>query len=324
MFDSHIADLLELNINVNTAVKEAAKLEILGDAAQGISLINEVLYNRKWNPVIDLGDKLMLSILAPEIAANFNLTEPDSDLHKLLAKVIRLEAVAKDPTTALMFFKNELVPMLVKESDVDEFNDKLLNYSDVLRDFCPKLYTICHRFPGKYKLISSQNRRSLEVRGNVKFPTGNPRYKSTNEGGMLVRLVVLDPYYSYMVCSGGFNPISMDESFIGDDQLCLCQLCRTGEFTIESRRCDKFSHTFPRFDLPRDDNDYYNHSRYESILYLAVLTLGSTGWSGWDVIDEKLWVCTYEDLTEQGKGLYNSLALAYPDQKLILQTWLDT
>ena len=329
MFSPHIESLLDININPSTAVLEAVKLELAGDSDQAIRLVNEVLYNKKWNPVLGQSDKLTLSILAPITAANFNATIPeDHDFwYSYLSRAIKLEVVYQDPDAALLYFKNELSPVLAKAVDDDSMWG-LFSYSDVILNFCPVLYKTLLMFPCRgYSLISSYNRRSLEVRGNVNFPVYGTQYISSNEGGLFVRLVVEDPTYSYMVCSGGYNSISMDENFIGDDKPCWCQLCRTGEYTIECHNCSKFNETFPNYDLPREESEksnYLESLRYESIPYLAVLTLGSTGWSGYDQDAGEMWTCTYDDLTDSGKALYDSLALAYPEAKLVLQTWLDT
>jgi hypothetical protein len=45
--------------------------------------------------------------------------------------------------------------------------------------------------------------------------------------------------------------------------------------------------------------------------------MGSTGWSG-------RFRCTYDDLTDEGKELYNNIQKLDPTGKLVLQTGLDT
>lgn len=63
-----------------------------------------------------------------------------------------------------------------------------------------------------------------------------------------------------------------------------------------------------------------NNDRYVSSRYLAVINLGSTGWSSMDQ-----WVCQYEDLTPQGKVLHDSLTALYGGKAdIILTTWKDT
>jgi hypothetical protein len=72
---------------------------------------------------------------------------------------------------------------------------------------------------------------------------------------------------------------------------------------------------FPYINSEEEDMD--SLQRYRSIEYLAVITMGSTGWSG-------EFRCTYDDLTDEGKELYNNIQKLYPTGKLVLQTWLDT
>lgn len=138
------------------------------------------------------------------------------------------------------------------------------------------------------------NRRSNQVRGFVKFPVQDQRFTNTGEGGMFVRLVVVDPAKGkdedWMVCCGGYQCVTRDE--------CVCD-----------EEADKFH--FP-------DQDP------SSISYLNITTLGSTGWSGWDKAKECYWRCSYEDLTEEGKRLYDLIKSLYQGCDLYLQTWLDT
>lgn len=48
-------------------------------------------------------------------------------------------------------------------------------------------------------------RHSSKVRGFVKFPVDDPEYQNSGEGGMLVRLAVLEKgRYGWPLCCGGF------------------------------------------------------------------------------------------------------------------------
>lgn len=58
--------------------------------------------------------------------------------------------------------------------------------------------------------------------------------------------------------------------------------------------------------------------------YLCIMTIGSTGWSGYSDKAGTYWTCTFDDLTEEGKRLYKAIQALYPDCKLYLQTFLDT
>ena len=143
------------------------------------------------------------------------------------------------------------------------------------------------------------NRRSKKILGLVNFPVDDPQYENSNEGGMFVRLVVRPVRKQWMVCCGGMNSIMYDECFIGDD-----------------KSNDEGFH-FPYLDV--DDVTF----KYNSIGYLCVITLGSTGWSGWDGND--YFRCKYENLTPEGKVVYDQIKDVFKDRgTLCIQTWLDT
>lgn len=165
----------------------------------------------------------------------------------------------------------------------------------------------------------SRRRDENEVVGWVNFPIKNPTFRNTKEGGMFVRLVVVDKtglenyMKRWMPCCGGYQNFIMDESFIGDDY-----------FDSTGHEDDPaFEYHFPWYAVKNDEDDNPS-ARYSSIDYLAIITLGATGWSGWNKILEAPWVCTYDDLTEEGKALYNQFKKLYPGSTLFLQTWLDT
>lgn len=148
------------------------------------------------------------------------------------------------------------------------------------------------------------NRRTNAVNGFVNFSVNSGEYVSSKEGGMFVRLVVIPPQTpdKWMMCCGGNNYVQYDESFIG--------------------RSEEKRH-FPKLDSVDYENDAVCVDSTTSIPYLAVLTIGSTGWSGYNQ-GNGYWRCTYGDLTEAGKTLYNQLKQLYSGCELVLQTWLDT
>lgn len=152
------------------------------------------------------------------------------------------------------------------------------------------------------------NRRSSAVTGYVNFPIDDPNYTNSREGGMFVRLVVMDKSMGngWMQCCGGDNLCLYDEDFVGSDG-------GEDEATLFPRMND---------DIKSDDLDFY--TKYMSYPFLAVLTIGSTGWSGWNDFEGRQFVCTYNDLTEKGKRLYDSLKELYKGCELRLLTWLDT
>ena len=157
-------------------------------------------------------------------------------------------------------------------------------------------------------------RRTTEVAGNVAFPVDSTEYESTHEGGMFVRLVVQEnPDNLTLICSGGENYARYDESFVGTDNMPEnndgMSLKQRNELHLKL-----VSAHFPKF---HDEN-------YLSTPYLAVITLGSTGWSGFSNTksdaDNQYWRCRYSDLTQAGKAFYRAVATAYPGCKLTLQT----
>lgn len=153
----------------------------------------------------------------------------------------------------------------------------------------------------------TDRRNPNAVSGYVNFPTD--KYENSGEGGVFVRLVVEPIYHKdgkefrrdfmlrrgFMQCCGGTQSIAFDECYIGDD---------LGNYD---------NYHFPRVD------EYKSPDQYNSIPYLCAMTLGSTGWSS------GYWICTYDDLTDEGKSLYDRIKTLYGDcGRLILQTWLDT
>lgn len=149
-------------------------------------------------------------------------------------------------------------------------------------------------------------RRSNQVRGFVDFPINDPAYKNSNEGGMFVRLVVDDPNNDpWTICCGGYCGFDYDEEYMGDD--------------LGNPEVYHFPSLHDAANLPQE----FNH--YGSVAYLCVINLGSTGWSGWNEEKGEHFLCRYENLTAEGKELYDMIKKLYEGKgTLYLQTWLDT
>ena len=81
-------------------------------------------------------------------------------------------------------------------------------------------------------------------------------------------------------------------------------------------------HLFPLL----NDERYHNDTglEYLSRPCLATLTIGSTGWSGFDNEAGETWICTEDDLTVEGRELLASLRKLYEGCEVVLTTWLDT
>lgn len=160
-------------------------------------------------------------------------------------------------------------------------------------------------------------RRSQAVEGCVNFPVHQP---STNEGGMLVKLWVIDrqPFDdAYGMCCGVSVFDQASETFLGTDK--------------EGFPDDSYvwtpGHTPEEFSRAHDKSaaeqtqwleKFFTGEHHEnSIPLLAAIVMGSTGWSG-------DFICKYEDLTDDGKAIYDSMAKLYPKAELHLLTFLDT
>jgi hypothetical protein len=167
-------------------------------------------------------------------------------------------------------------------------------------------------------------RRSKEVRGFVDFPINDPLYKNSGEGGMFVRLVIAenDENRYWGVCCGGTQSFLYDEVLLGDDVIRDLDV---------SESVVSFSEGFPseNFHFPNLRNVFSEPpgklDPYLSIPYLSTITLGTTGWSGWNEDKGEYFRCRYENLTAEGKGLYDLIKELYEGEgTLYLQTWLDT
>jgi hypothetical protein len=151
------------------------------------------------------------------------------------------------------------------------------------------------------------NRRSNKVSGFVNFPINSKDYKNTNEGGMTVELrVLLTDKDNWSQCCGVGNIYSiMGESFL-----------------------NKINKHYPNYEnrnLNQKDEYLGSIKPYLSIGYFSVITLGSTGWSGWSNKKKNYFKCKHEDLNKDGKDLFNLIKKLYgKSAELELCTILDT
>ena len=154
-------------------------------------------------------------------------------------------------------------------------------------------------------------RRETHVTGAVRFPVDDPEHENTSEGGMFVRAMVAEPgpgdpersRKAWMECSGGTAQVLRDE----------VPLSQELEYTL-----------WPGlYKDPETLKDTGTQDAF-SVPCLAVITLGSTGWSGWHTEREEYWQCSENDLTEAGQAIIASLRTLYPGRTVYLSTWLDT
>lgn len=164
--------------------------------------------------------------------------------------------------------------------------------------------------------------------GWVNFPIDDPAWANTNEGGMLVKLVVCDNRENdqFGMCCGAYVVDHLCESFIADDRL-PCPPSPANFDSMEAIEAEqRANQEWEAYHFPNlhCDKDLDGLDRYASRPYLAVLVLGTTGWSGWNKAEGRYWECRYDDLTEEGKVLYRQIAALYQGCDLHLLTFLDT
>ena len=177
------------------------------------------------------------------------------------------------------------------------------------------------------------NRRSTEKNGWVNFPVDHPDWKNTKEGGMFVKLVVCDDRDfddQFGVCCGVNVWDRVTEQLIADDQrpmpeytLGLEHYASEEEFIQAFEEEVRKKREWEEYHFPYINEKNSSDLSYTSRPYLASIVMGSTGWSGYsDGVG--LWHCTYNDLTEEGKTLYNTLQKLYDGCTIHLLTFLDT
>ncbi len=162
-------------------------------------------------------------------------------------------------------------------------------------------------------------RRSQAVEGCVNFPI---HQASTNEGGMLVKLWVIDRQEfddAYGMCCGVAVWDKCSETFLGTDKESFPS--DTHIFDPETQHSpEKFNQLLNQHTEETNawKNRFFTGAHHEdSVPLMASIVMGSTGWSG-------DFICKYEDLTSDGKAIYDNMAKLYPKAELHLMTFLDT
>lgn len=173
-------------------------------------------------------------------------------------------------------------------------------------------------------------RGTKQVEGFVKFPVIDPKIQQVGGGGgMFVKLVVIEPddYDKELGrCCGVAVYDLLCESFIGDDthpgpkELDYSKGLSLEEFKADEKAWDDYvEFHFPHYNednLPGNDHLLSRH-------YRASIVMGSTGW-GCSYEPGKYWRATYDDLTDDGKALYQMVQKLNPGCTLHLVTFLDT
>jgi hypothetical protein len=166
-------------------------------------------------------------------------------------------------------------------------------------------------------------RRTNAVSGWVNFPVNDPTWTSTNEGGMVVKLVVYgneEFYDKFVMCCGAQVYDIGSEVLVGDDKPTNVKTSCTNSLEDEDKGW--ISNHYPH--LFEDDIESSSIDKYTSRDYLAAIVLGTTGWSGAKTSGYEYWKCTFDDLTVQGKALYKQIEMLYPGAEIHLLTYLDT
>lgn len=171
-------------------------------------------------------------------------------------------------------------------------------------------------------------RRSTAVSGWVNFPVNNPAWQNSMEGGMVVKLVVCDNREfedQFGVCAGASVTDVLSESFVGDDRRPKPAPAERYD-SIDAVQAEQAAfQAWEAYHFPRtEDGAASGIERYLSRDYLAALVLGTTGWSGWNEAEGRLWECRFDDLTAEGQALYRQLENLYVGCELHLLTFLDT
>ncbi len=168
------------------------------------------------------------------------------------------------------------------------------------------------------------DRRSKLIHGHVNFPVESEEYISSGEGGLSVLLVAVPKDSFRPACYMPWPYVLMGESYIRDDK--RPRLAFDNPKTPEDYEKELIAQeAYEAFHFPNlTDKNAEGYEKYLSKPYAASLYIGSTGWSGYSQEKQAYWYCTYGDLGETGKQLYNTIKRTYPNCKLYLQTWLDT
>lgn len=151
------------------------------------------------------------------------------------------------------------------------------------------------------------NRRTTKITGCVNFPVNDPIYENTGEGGIFVKLLIIDKNRNrrrkeWAQCCGAYVHDLFVEILISDNLL--------------SKRSPEQLQKY-HYPLKMGDGDLSGR-------LIGVIVLGSTGWTGYHQKTGNLWKCAESDLNEDGQNLMGWLSNIYPEAEFHLLTFLDT
>jgi hypothetical protein len=192
------------------------------------------------------------------------------------------------------------------------------------------------------------NRRELIQSGMVNFPMSAET--NTHEGGMYVRLYVMDTDDGIGECCGVNTFEEFQDVFVGSDVTKAAQIAAEAlireqwfveDLSIEAKpHADRSVEELAKMNKVFEDRFKMEetltqesraavctlnaHGYQASHALVANILMGSTGWSGSNKTGEIYFICEYQDLTSDGKAVYDMMQKAYPTCKLALMTFLDT
>ena len=185
----------------------------------------------------------------------------------------------------------------------------------------------------EYDESGSRRKNPEATSGCVRFPVVGGDYTNLATGGMYVQLVAIEkksPLENwwedmFVVCWGGSNSsLEYQEGMAGTDTLVdeFVPYYEELDDSWEEMVADKAHATklfFPKF----FDKEATKQVRQRSVPVLSSVVLGSTG-ATWCKNERDYFRCTYEDLTNEGKLVYDSIKTLYGEKaELHLITWID-
>jgi len=183
--------------------------------------------------------------------------------------------------------------------------------------------------------VPHSRRRTTARFGYVNFPVDSTEFRNSKEGGMFVKLVVVDDRdyddTPWTICCGADVYDHKTESLVGDDQvpvpssvpLVVDPTPDQAKAWLEAEQTAHQKWEERHFPSLHDNSDA-TFGRFVSRPYRAAMLLGVTGWSGFNDKTDEYWHCRFEDLTEEGKALYRQIQALYEGCALHLLTFLDT
>jgi hypothetical protein len=158
----------------------------------------------------------------------------------------------------------------------------------------------------------------------VNFPELSSAWVNTSDLSLTVKLLVAPT--SVVTSQIDWVQEAWHNCPVGDDQSPYPEC----PYLAETASIDEVARSISESERRREEwlLQHYNlvtrdgKDRLYSPATLATLYFGGTSWTGYCRERDVYWACTFEDLTEAGKALYQAVSTAYPEAKLHLRTFL--